>query len=107
MLKRWNNATTRYDIVTRYLRSDLITVINQRFNLNSAYEELKHKLDIWAGEGSGWIVDRIEDIDIEISNYDPSAGSSYISLPPELNNPKKGLINNKNKDNEYFKWCHI
>ena len=42
-----------------------------------------------------------------MANYDPLAGSSYIQLPPELNNPKKGLINIKNKDNECFIWCHI
>ena len=28
-------------------------------------------------------------------------------MPPELNNPKKGLISLGNKDNECFKWCHI
>ena len=81
--------------------------MNQRFNLSSAYEELKHRLDIWTGEGSAWIIDRIEHINIDISSYDPLVGSSYIILPPELNNPKKGLINLKNKDNECFKWCRI
>ena len=95
--------TNSYDTETITLKAKAITVINQRFNLNSAYEELKHRLDIWTGEGSGWIIDRIEDINIDISNYDPLAGSSYIILPPELNNPKKGLINLKNKDNECFK----
>ena len=34
-------------------------------------------------------------------------GSSYIELPMELRNPKKGLINIKNKDDECFRWCHI
>ena len=34
-------------------------------------------------------------------------GSSYIELPTDLRNPKKGLINIKNKDNECFRWCHI
>ena len=34
-------------------------------------------------------------------------GSSYIKLPSELRNSKKGLINLKNKDNECFRWCHI
>ena len=82
-------------------------MINQRFNLNSACEKLKHKLDIWSGEGSGWIVDKIEALNIEIANYDPLAGSSYIQLPSELNNSMKGLINIKNKDNECFKWCHV
>ena len=49
----------------------------------------------------------MEDKNIDIANYNQLAGSSYISLPPELNNPKKGLINIKNEDNECFKWCHI
>ena len=39
--------------------------------------------------------DRIEDLYIDIANYDPLAGSGYIQLPPELNNQKKALINIK------------
>ena len=87
-------------MVTKHIKAKAITVINQRFNLNSAYEELKRRLDIWTGEGSAWIIDKIEDINIDISNYDPLVGSSYIILSPELNNPEKGLTNLKNKDNE-------
>ena len=34
-------------------------------------------------------------------------GSSYIELPTELRNLRKGLINIKNKDDECFHWCHI
>ena len=106
-LKRWNNVINRYDIETIYIRSEAITATNQRFNLNKAYEEIKHKLDIWTGVGSGWIIDKIEDIHIDIANYDPLAGSSYIPLPSELNHPLEGLINIKNKDIECFKWFHI
>ena len=32
---------------------------------------------------------------------------SYVSLPPELNNSMKGLINLKNKVAEWFEWCHV
>ena len=85
-LKRWNNAVNRYYVETIYLRSEAITVTNQRFNLDKAYEELKNKLDIQIGQGSGWIVDKIEDIHIDIANYEPLAGSTYILLPPKLNN---------------------
>ena len=104
-LKRWNNATNSYDIIIRHFRiTDPITVINQRFDL---YEELKHKLGIWTSEGSGWIIDNIEAILIDTSNYDQLAGSSYIQLPPKLSNSMKGLISIKNEDNECFKLCHI
>ena len=106
-LKRWNNATNSYDIIIRHLGTDPKTVINQRFNLNSANEELKHKQDIWAGEGSGWIIDRLEAIFIDITNYNPLAGSNYIPSPPELDHPMKGSINIKNKDDKCFKLCRI
>ena len=106
-LKRWNNAISRYDIETIHVKTKAITVTNQRFNLNSAYEELKHRFDVWTGLGSGWIIDKIEDINIDIANYDPLAGGSYITLPLELNNSIKCLINLKIKDNECFKWCHV
>ena len=105
-LKRWNNAINRYDIETIYINFEAVTVTNQRFNLIKSYEKLQNTLDIWTGQGSGWIVDKIKGLYINISNYDPLAGSSYITLPPELNNPMKGLINIENKDTECFKWCH-
>ena len=106
-LKIWNNASNTYDIKTVYFDSEPIRVINQRFNLNKANEILKHRLDIWSERGSGLIVDKIEDIKINIANYESLAGSSYIPLPPELNNSMKGLINLKNKSDECFKLCHI
>ena len=34
-------------------------------------------------------------------------GSSYLPLPEELRNSRKGLINIKNNDNECLRWCHI
>ena len=39
--------------------------------------------------------------------YEPTKGSSYIPLPVELPNSKKGFVNLKNEDNECFRWCHI
>ena len=32
---------------------------------------------------------------------------TYIELPNELKNSKKGLVNIKNNDNKCFLWCHI
>ena len=67
---------------------------------------MKNVLDIWTGQGSGWVIDKIENRWINKSNYDPLAGSSYIPLPPKLNNSMKGLIILKNKYIKCFKWCH-
>ena len=105
--KKWNNVCNTYDIDTIFRNSDPITVINKRFDLGTAFETLKHRLSIYSHEGSGWITDKIDDIWINVDNYDPLAGSSYFTLPLELKNSMKGLINPKNKNNKCFKWCHI
>ena len=44
------------------------------------FEKLKHRLSIYSDEGSGWIVDEIEDIWINAANYDKLVGSRYFLL---------------------------
>ena len=55
-------------------------------------------IDAWINKGSGWIVESVESEYINTSTYRPLLGNSYINLPIELRNPRKGLINIKNKD---------
>ena len=105
--KKSNNATNSYDIDTTYRNSDPIKVTNRRSDLGKGYETLKPRLDIYSDECSGWIIDKIEDIWINVANYDPLIGSTYFPLPLELRNSMKDLINLKNKDDECFKWCHV
>ena len=105
--KKWNNEINAYQFDTIYHNSDPIEVTNQRFKINEAYELLKHRVEFFQNEGSGWIIDRIEDIWINITTYDPLAAGSYIELPSELNNSMKGLINIQNTDNKCFMWCQV
>ena len=58
-------------------------------------------------EGSGWVISNIDEHYINTAVYKPLEGSSYISLPLELRNSKKGLVNLKNDENECFRWCHF
>ena len=39
-------------------------------------------------KGSGWVIDLFIDDIINISKYNPLAGSSYIKLPKKLNHQK-------------------
>ena len=75
--------------------------------LSISRKEILNVIDKWVSEGSGWVIDRIDSHYINVTLYKPLNGSSYIVLPMELRNPKKGLINIKNIDNECFRWCHI
>ena len=40
-----------------------------------------NKIDQWTSEGSGWIIERDENYYINIANYEPLSGSSYIHYP--------------------------
>ena len=46
---------------------------------------------------SGWMIESVDGIYINIFFYNPLAGSSYIKLPEELRKSRKILINIKKK----------
>ena len=70
-------------------------------------QEILKTTEEWVSEGLGWAIDHIDSHYINITLFKPPNGSSYIELPMEHRNPKKGLIYIKNKDDECFRLCHI
>ena len=90
-----------------YFNSSTKTIINNRFKLEHAFQEILYRIDAWISSGSGWIIESIESQYINISTYRPLAGNSYIDLPIELKHPKKGLINIKKNDLKCFLWCYV
>ena len=82
-------------------------VIDHRLRFENYFEEILHLIDNSINELSDWIVESIESQYINISTYRPLSGSSYMNLPDELRNLKKGLINIKNKDQKCFLWCNF
>ena len=67
--KRIND--NEFDSKTLHFNSLIKTVINQRYRLNDSFEEILNLLDIWINEGSGWVIDKIKGLCINISNYEP------------------------------------
>ena len=93
-----------------YFNSATDLIINEtdiKLAIQASQQQILNKIARWISEGSGWTIQSIENHYINIANYSPLKGSSYIELPQELQNSAKGLINLKNKDNECFRWCHI
>ena len=70
--------------------------------MNDSFEEILNLLEIWINEGSGWVINKIEGLYINVTNYEPLLGGSYIPLPKVLNNSMKGSINLKNNDHKCF-----
>ena len=58
-------------------------------------------------QGSGWSVKRFKNMFITTYTQTPSRGSSYIPTPECFKNPKFGLINIQNKNDECFKYCML
>ena len=77
-------------------------MINHKFSLQNAFQEVLRRIDNWIKEGSGWIVELIKSQYINVSTYRSLSGSSYIKLTDELKSPKKELIKIKNNDQKCF-----
>ena len=95
---------------TAYFNSKAQTIINNieiLEALQSSKQQILNMIAQWVSEGSGWTIQSVDNHYLNIAQYQPTKGFSYIKLPQELRNSKKGLINMKNDDNECFRWCHI
>ena len=106
MLKKYK-PNREIEFAPIYFNSSAELVINHRYELNKSFQEILHRICAWINKGSGWIFKSIELQNINISAYKPLVGSSYIDLPIELSNPRKGLINIKNNDQKCFLWYHV
>ena len=49
--------------------------------LNQAFPTIQETLEKWTQRGSGWVVDRVEVLWLDIARYQPLRGGSYITLP--------------------------
>ena len=50
--------------------------------------------------GSGWLVDRLIHLDINVAKYDPLRASAHMPLPSWIVK-RKAVLNIKNTDNEW------
>ena len=75
---------------------------SDEFGLDQSFQEILYRIDNWINQGSGWIVESIKRFYLNVSSYSPLIGSTYIELPDELKNSRKGLIDIQNDDNKCF-----
>ena len=93
--------------LTFHSHSKVETIINDN-NIDDVFESIYttviSKIQKSLGQSSGWIIHLIIDRNINISKYNPLAGSSYIKLLKELDHPGKSLYNiPSTDDNKCFK----
>ena len=69
--------------------------------LSQMIKEILEKISIFQKGGSGWYFKEVTSLEIDIVDYKPIKGSSYIPLP-DIIMRKKAIINMENKDNKCF-----
>ena len=74
------------------------------YMLNQFVDEVRGEIEAWSEGGSGWTVDEIIDAYINVAQYQPLNGGSYMPLPEKLKN-KKAILNIQNRDNQCLRWA--
>jgi len=59
--------------------------------MNLSIQQILKAFGKWMSEVSGWVIESVDEHYLNIVKYVPMEGSSYIKLPPELQNSVKGL----------------
>ena len=95
---REDNAYFRTNTKKILDSSNLENIVKGNFN------KINLDIDKYQQNGSGWAFDRIKKLEINLVDYSPTKGSSYIDLPAWIK-LKKAIINIKNKDDKCFLWC--
>ena len=92
------------DPVLRHKQEALLQQSEIRAALHQAFPRILELLEKWTQRGSGWVVDRVETLWLDIARYQPLRGGSYIPLPAAVGN-KKAVVNVKNKDDHCLRWA--
>ena len=91
------------DPVLRHKQKALLQASEIKGALDEGIPHLFELLEKSTQRGSGWTVDRVQTLWLDITRYQPLRGSSYIPLPAAVRS-KKAVVNVKNKDDHCFRW---
>ena len=88
----------------RYKQQALLQPVEIGKALDEAFPHILGILEKWTQNGSGWTVDYISTLWLDIAKYQPLRGGSYILLPAAVKN-KKAVVNVKNNDDHCLRWA--
>lgn len=71
--------------------------------LNASMEVLEERMSTFMKAGSRWTLEENHTLALEMVDYEPIGGSSYLELPKDIYDTK-AVINVKNEDQQCFKW---
>ena len=90
-----------------YFNSKPQTIINNTEiygSLQLSEQQILNLVAQWISEGSGWTVESVENHYINVVQYEPLKGSSYIKLPQELKKNGTQAVKMPQKGNNILKY---
>ena len=103
--KPFNQTTT--DWACPYFQSKPMAILKEEDIepfLADAHAQLDKHVDKFTNNGSGWTLESVMSLSVNIAKYAPLKGSRYIELPKYLKD-KKAIINVKNEDQKCLMWA--
>ncbi|CAG8690225.1 360_t:CDS:2, partial [Gigaspora rosea] len=67
--------------------------------------DIENRIETYIVDGSGWVYEVSEEVNIEMPIFVPLAASSHLLLPKGIPKRNNGIINIKNEDNRCFERC--
>ena len=99
---------TKGDETTLFLRSQMHPVYGMSTGQDIFFDmvdKMMNTLFTFTASGSGWILDKITNLEVKFAAFNPIRGSSYIPSPPQLD-ASHLLLNIRNRqDHNCFLYC--
>ena len=92
------------DPIIRHKQETILQAAERNEVLDKAFPHILETLEKWNQRGSGWVVDHVSTLWLDIARYKPLRGGSYIPLPTAIQN-KKAVVNVKNTDDLCLRWA--
>ena len=92
-----------------FVKTEQIVVLkSNHFKLSQIFDSkivpsFQAEMDDTIMRGSGWSVESIQELHLNVARYEPLSGSSYLPLPDFIAK-KRAVINVKNADDKCFMW---
>ena len=82
----------------------LVNAASLQDQFQEALQKLLNDCESFIRNGSGWVMDKVLKVFVNVGQYKPLKGKSYIPLPQGLSGNNHGIINIQNTDHKCFLW---
>ena len=103
-----DGSVENVDFVIRHRQEAILQKSEIKGDLNQAFPKMMETLEKWTRNKSGWVIDGVHTLWLNIARYQPLRGGSYIPLPAAVATKNKGgmvILSLKNKDDNCLRWA--